>query len=63
VVLPNHQHALKIGTELVKETSENLYILTQLSAGDNFIEVDILFTDAQRDMTMTTDSISDIKKA
>ena len=36
VVLPHHQHTLKLGTELVPETSENLLILTQLSAGRKF---------------------------
>jgi hypothetical protein len=40
-VLPNHQHALKMGTELVTETSENLHILTRLSAQENFIELQI----------------------
>jgi len=39
VVLPNHQHVLKVGTEIVTETSEKLHILTQLSAQENLIEV------------------------
>jgi len=38
VVLPNNQHTLKMGKELVPETSENLHILMQLSAPENFIE-------------------------
>jgi len=37
-VLPTHQHALKIGTEVLPETSENLHILTRLSARENFID-------------------------
>jgi len=37
MVLPNHQHTLKMGTELVSETSVNLHILTLLSARENFI--------------------------
>jgi hypothetical protein len=37
-VLPDHQYILKIGTELVPETSENFHIMTRLSAGENFIE-------------------------
>jgi len=32
LVLQNHQHTLKIGTELYPETSENLHVLTRLSA-------------------------------
>jgi hypothetical protein len=32
------QHSFKMGTELVPETSENLHILTWLSARENFIE-------------------------
>ena len=39
LVLPNHQHALQMGTELVSETSENLHILMRLSARGNFIVV------------------------
>jgi len=39
LVLPNHQHALKMGTELVAETSENLHILMRLSARENSIVV------------------------
>jgi hypothetical protein len=38
VVLPNNQHTLKMGMELVPETSENLHILMQLSAPENFTE-------------------------
>ena len=38
LVLPNHQHTLKMGTELVPETSENLHFLTQLSPWENFTE-------------------------
>jgi hypothetical protein len=34
----NHQHALKIGTELDPETSGKLHILLRLSAGGTFIE-------------------------
>jgi len=34
--LPNHQHTLKMGTELSPETSETLYILTQLSDTEHF---------------------------
>jgi hypothetical protein len=30
----NHQHTLKMGTDLVPETSANLHILTRLSAQD-----------------------------
>ena len=36
LVLPNHQHTLKIGKELVSETSENLHTLTRLSAPQNY---------------------------
>jgi hypothetical protein len=32
------QHTLKMGTELLPETSESLHILTLLSARKNFIE-------------------------
>jgi hypothetical protein len=32
LVEPNHQHTPKMGTELLPETSENLHILTWLSA-------------------------------
>ena len=38
LVLPNHQHALKCGKDLVPETSQNLHILTRLSAWEDFIE-------------------------
>jgi hypothetical protein len=31
------QHTWKMGTELVPETSENLHILTRLSARENFL--------------------------
>ena len=34
--LPNHQHTLKMGTELSPETSETLYIVTQLSDIEHF---------------------------
>ena len=37
MVLPNHQHKLKMGRKLFPETSENLHILTRLSARENFI--------------------------
>ena len=37
LVLPNHQHTLKMGTELGPEASEN-HILTRLSAPGNVIE-------------------------
>jgi len=37
-VEPNHQHTLKMGTELVPDMSENLHILTRLSARKNFAE-------------------------
>ena len=37
MVLPNHQHALKMGTELGPETSENLHTLTRLCARGTFI--------------------------
>jgi hypothetical protein len=37
-VLPNYQHTLKMGTELVSETSENLHILRRLSAREYFME-------------------------
>ena len=35
LVLPNHQHTLKFGTELVAETLGNLRILRRLSAQEN----------------------------
>lgn len=35
---PNHQHTIKMGTQLVQETSENLNIVTWLSARENFVE-------------------------
>jgi hypothetical protein len=38
LVLPHHQHTLKMWTELVSETSEKLDILTRLSAKESFIE-------------------------
>jgi hypothetical protein len=38
LVLPNHQHVLKMGVELVSETSENVHTLTRLSAKESFIE-------------------------
>jgi len=38
LVLPNHQHILKMGAKLDPETSENLRILTRLSARENVIE-------------------------
>lgn len=37
-VLPHYQHTLTMGTELLPETSENLHILTLLSAWKNFTE-------------------------
>jgi hypothetical protein len=37
-VAPNHQHSLKMGTELVPDMSENLHILTRLSARENSAE-------------------------
>ena len=37
LVLPNHQHTLKMGTNFVLDTSENLHILMRLSARENFI--------------------------
>ena len=61
VVLLNHQHTLKMRTKLVLETLQNLLILTQLSARENYIEVDTLLTDARRDMMMLTDSICNVK--
>ena len=51
-----------MGTQLVLETSENLLILTQLSARENFIEVDTLFGDGRTDTTVLTDSINNIKQ-
>jgi len=39
LVLPNHQHTLEMGKELIPETSENLHILTLLSARENLIGV------------------------
>jgi hypothetical protein len=38
LVLLNHQHTLKMGTELVAETLENLHILMLLSAQEIFID-------------------------
>ena len=39
LVLPNQQHTLKMGTELLPETSgKNLQVLTQLSVRENFVE-------------------------
>jgi hypothetical protein len=43
-------HTLKIGTEFVPETSENLHILTCLSARENFI----FFTDILVDKVRKT---------
>ena len=37
LVLPNHQHTLKMGTEVVPATAEKLHLLTLLSARENFI--------------------------
>jgi hypothetical protein len=37
-VAPNHQHTLKLGTELDPETSEYLNNLTRLSARENSAE-------------------------
>jgi hypothetical protein len=37
--LPKHQHTLKMGTEFVPETSENLHILTQLCVRENFFNL------------------------
>jgi len=42
LVLLNHQHTLKMGTYLAAETSENLHILTRLSARENLIEFCLL---------------------
>ena len=39
LVLPNHQHTLMMGTELVAETSENLNILMRIFARENFTVV------------------------
>ena len=39
LVLPNHQHNLRMGTELVSKKSEYLYILIHLSAQENLIEL------------------------
>jgi len=38
LVLPTHQHTLKVGTEVVPETSEILHILTRLSARENVVD-------------------------
>jgi hypothetical protein len=38
LVLPNHQHTLNMGKKEVPETSENLHILTLLSARENFMD-------------------------
>jgi len=38
LVLPNHQHTLKMGTELGPETSENRHILKRLSPQENIME-------------------------
>ena len=38
LVQPNHQHTLQMWTELVSETSENLHILTRMSAKGSLIE-------------------------
>jgi hypothetical protein len=37
LVLPNHQHTLKMGMELVPETSGHLHISTRLSARENIV--------------------------
>jgi len=37
-VAPNHQHTLRVGTKLVPDMSENLHILTRLSARENSAE-------------------------
>jgi len=39
LVLPNHQYTLKMGTDLVSESFENLHILTRLSARKYFIDL------------------------
>ena len=39
LVLPNHQHILKMGTELLLETSETLHTFKRLSARETFIEL------------------------
>ena len=43
LVLPNHRHTLKMGTELVAETSENIHILTRLSVRENLMESRVYF--------------------
>jgi len=43
LVLPKHQHTLKMGTDLVAETFKNLYILTRLSLRDNLVESRVYF--------------------
>jgi hypothetical protein len=42
-VPPNQQHTLKMGTNLVPETSENLQILTRLSIRKTFTEPSVCF--------------------
>jgi len=39
MLLPNHEHILKMGTEIVTETSENLHIFTQLSVQKSVIGI------------------------
>jgi hypothetical protein len=41
LVLPNHQNTLKIGSNLVPETSEYLLILMRLSVREKFIAVNL----------------------
>jgi hypothetical protein len=38
LVLPTHRHKLKLGTEVVPETSEIFHILTRLSVRENVID-------------------------
>ena len=38
LILPNHQHILKVWTELVPKTSKHPHVLTQLSSRENGIE-------------------------
>ena len=37
LVLPNHQHTLKVGTELVTEMLGNILILTRLYVRENSV--------------------------
>ena len=39
MLLPNHEHIQKMGTEIVTETSENLHIFTQLSVQKSVIGI------------------------